>query len=205
MNNNLCNNLFNSISGRDKCYRFLQFCEKFLSPLEKTPKTKAIYWIIKHINHYIVMTRHVNKFGMSFDLVKKLKIKLKNKYLFCLSIDELMSIISDFLNIFYTFLDHLIFLCKINVITNIEITKLYKLSGLIWFINITSIITPNMMIYYKNKKITKKEKCILIKCVCDYIVLLNLANNNKLLPKWITGIFGMLSSALSIYTKYLLK
>ena len=200
MNKILC-----TISGRDKCYKFLQFLEKFITSFEPNPKKEAIYWIIKQINNSIGIARHINKFGETVEDIQNLKNKLKGKIIYCLSLNELFSICSDILNILDTFIDHLIFLCKINIINENKKKFLKRLSGLIWFINISKTLGTNIKSYYKNNKITLKEKCKLIKCILDYLILLNYYCDEYLLPGWLFGIFGMISSALSIYTKYLLK
>ena len=166
--------IFYTISGRDKCYKFLQFLEKFLTSANKNPERETLHWIIKQINHSIGLTRHINKFGGTIEYIQKLKQILKSKMIFCLSLNELFLICSDILNILDTFIDHLIFLCKMEVIN-------------------------------KNKKLTLKEKCKIIKCIFDYIVLLNYSCQEYILPKWLFAIFGMISSALSIYTTYLLE
>ena len=199
------NKILYTISGRDKCYKFLQFLEKFLTSSKPSPKNEALYWIIKKINHSIGLAKHINKFGGTIEYIKNLKTKLKGKIIFYLSLNELFSICSDLLNILDTFIDHLIFLCKINIINNNKLTLFQRLSGIIWFLNITNTFSVNSSIYSKNNKLTIKEKCTIIKCLFDYIILLNYFSDEYLLPRWLFGIFGMLSSALSIYTKYLIK
>ena len=197
--------IFYTISGRDKCYKFLQFLEKFLTSANKNPERETLHWIIKQINHSIGLTRHINKFGGTIEYFQKLKQILKSKMIFCLSLNELFLICSDILNILDTFIDHLIFLCKINVVNKNKIHFLNRLSGIIWFINISKIFGTNIKVYYINNKLTLKEKCKLIQCLFDYIVLLNYTCDEYLLPRWLFGIFGMLSCALNVYTKYLLK
>ena len=199
------NKILYTISGRDKCYKFLQFLEKFLTSSPPNPQNEALYWIIKKINSSIGLARHINKFGGTIEYIQNLKKKLKGKIIFYLSLNELFSICSDLLYILYTFVDHLIFLCKINIIDNNKMNLLKRLSGIIWFLNITNTFSKNGSIYYKQNKLTIREKCKLIQCLFDYIVLLNYFFDENLLPRWIFGIFGMISSALSIYTKYLIK
>ena len=199
------NKILYTISGRDKCYKFLQFLEKFLTSSPRTPQNETLYWIIKQINKSVGLARHINKFGEAIEYIKNLKTKLKGKIIFYLSLNELFSICTDLLNILYIFIDHLIFLCKINIIDNNKMTLLKRLSGIIWFLNITSTFSTNTSIYYKKNKLTIKEKCKLIQCLFDYIILLNFCFDENLIPRWIFGIFGMISSALSIYTKYLIK
>ena len=194
-----------TISGRDKCYKFLQFLEKFLTSFRPNPKNEAIYWIIKQINKSIELARHINKFGGALEYIQNLKNKLKGKIIYCLSLNELFSICSDIVNILDIFIDHLIFLCEINIINKDKKLFLKRLSGIIWFINTSKIFGSNIKIYYMNNKISNKEKCNLIKCILDYLILLNYYCDEYLLPRWLFGIFGMLSSALSMYTKYLLK
>ena len=199
------NKILFTISGRDKCYKFLQFLEKFLTSLEKTPQNEALYWIIKQISHSVGLAKHINKFGGTLEYIQNLKTKLKDKFIFCLSLNELFSICSDLLNILDTFIDHLIFLCKTNIINNNKLKLFRRLSGIVWFLNISKTFGTNIKSYYKNNKLTLKEKCKLIKCIFDYIILLNYSCEEYILPRWLFGIFGMLSSALSIYTNYLLK
>ena len=199
------NNLLYTITGRDKCYKFLQYLEKFLSFYSENPRSNALYWIIKNISHNIGLARHINKFGGTLEYIQNLKNKLRGKIIIYLSLNELFSISSDLLNILDTFIDHLIFLCKINIIDNNNLGSLKKLSGIIWLLNISKTFGVNIKLYYKNHKLTLKEKCKLIQCILDYIILLNYTCKEYLLPRWIFGIFGMISSGLSIYTKYLLK
>ena len=199
------NNILYTISGRDKCYKFLQFLEKFLATSKQNPKNETLYWIIKQIDHNIGLARHINKFGGTIEFIQNIKNKLKGKLIFCLSLNELFLISSDILNILDIFIDHLIFLCKINVISNNKKNFLNRLSGIIWFLNISKTFSTNIKIYNKNNKLTIKEKCKIIQCLFDYIILLNYTCQEYLLPKWLFGIFGMISSALSIYTNYLLK
>ena len=195
-----------TISGRDKCYKFLQFLEKFLtSSNENNPQNKTLFWIIKQINHSIGLARHINKFGGTIEYIQKLKQILKTKMIFCLSLNELFSLCSDILNILDTLVDHLIFLCKINVINNNQLLFLNRLSGIIWFLNISKVFGTNIKKYYINNTLTIKEKCKIIQCIFDYIVLLNYTLEEHLIPRWLFGILGMLSCALSVYTKYLLK
>ena len=200
------NKLLYTISGRDKCYKFLLFLEKFLTSSEKTPQNEALYWIIKQIGHSIGLAKHINKFCSTSEYIENIKKKLKGKFIFCLSLNELYSISSDLLNILDTFIDHLIFLCKINIIDNKKLKSLNRLSGLIWFLNISKTFCPNFKIYYyQNNKCTIKEKSKLIQCILDYIILLNFSCDEYILPRWLFAIFGMISSALNIYTKYLLE
>ena len=200
MNKILC-----TISGRDKCYKFLQFLEKFITSFEPNPKKEAIYWIIKQINNSIGIARHINKFGETLEDIKNLKNKLKGKIIYCLSLNELFSISADLLKIMDTFIDHLIFLCKMNIINHDNMNLLNRISGLIWFLDISRTFGININIYNKNNKITINEKCKLIKCLLDYLILLNYYCDEYLLPGWLFGILGMISCMLSIYTKYLLK
>ena len=199
------NKILYSISGREKCYKFLQFLEKFLLSTESNPNRDTIYWIIKQIGHSIGLAKHINKFGETFENFETIKTKLKGKMIFCLSLNELFSLSSDLLKILDTFIDHLIFLCKINVINNNRMTLLNRLSGIIWFLDISRTFGINIKLYNENKKLTLKEKCKIIKCILDYLVLFNYSCDEYLLPKWLFAIFGMISSALSIYTSYLLK
>ena len=199
------NKILYTISGRDKCYKFLQFLEKFLTSFKSNPKKNTIYWIVKQINDNIGLARHINKFGGTLQYIQNLKNKLKGKIIYCLSLNELFSISSDILNILDTFIDHLIYLCKINIINEDKKKFLKRLSGIIWFINISKAFGANIKIFYKNNKLTIKEKCKLVQCILDYLILLNYYCDEYLLPRWIFGIFGMLSCALSMYTKYLLK
>jgi len=199
------NSLLHTIAGRDKCYKFLQYLEKFLSFSNDNPKSNALCWIIKNISYNIGLARHINKFGGTLEYIQNLKNKLRGKIIIYLSLNELFSISCDLLNIVDTFVDHLIFLCKINIIDNNNLGSLKKLSGIIWFLNISKTFGVNIKLYYKNDKLTLKEKCKLIQCILDYIILLNYTCQEYLLPRWIFGIFGMISCALSIYTKYLLK
>ena len=199
------NKILYTISGRDKCYKFLQFLEKFLNSRNHNQKEQTLFWIIKQINNSIGIAKHINKFGGTIEYIQNLKNKLKGKIIIYLSLNELISISSDLLHILDTFLDHLIFLCKINIINNNRIKTFNRLSGLIWFLNITKTFSTNVKISYTNNKLNIKEKCKIIECLFNYIILLNYINDENLLPRWIFGIFGMISSALSIYTKYLLK
>ena len=201
------NKILYSISGREKCYKFLKFLEKFLLSNEfANDKNKdTLYWIIKQIGHSIGLAKHINKFGETFENFENIKNKLKGKIIFSLSLNELFNISSDLLKIMDTFLDHLIFLCKLNVIDNNKLKLLNRLSGIIWFLDITRTFGINVKLYNKNKKLTLKEKCKIIKCIFDYIILLNYTCEESLLPKWLFAIFGMISSALSIYTSYLLE
>ena len=201
------NKILYSISGREKCYKFLQFFEKFLLSKELIyDKYKdSLYWIIKQIGHSIGLAKHINKFGETFENFESIKIKLKGKIIFSLSLNELFNISSDLLKILDTFLDHLIFLCKLNIIDNSKLKLLNRLSGIIWFLDITRTFGINVKLYNKNKKLTLKEKCKIIKCIFDYIILFNFTCGESLLPKWLFAIFGMISSALSIYTSYLLE
>ena len=125
--------------------------------------------------------------------------------IFCISLKELYNISFDLLKILDTFIDHLIFLCKINVINKNKMTLLNRLSGIIWFIDITRTFRNNYGKYNDNNILTLNEKCKIIKCIFDYLVLLNYACDEELLPKGLFGIFGMISSALGIYTLYLLE
>ena len=126
--------------------------------------------------------------------------------IFSLSLNELLSLSSDLLKILDTFLDHLIFLCKRKIINENMLKTLNRLSGIIWFLDISKTFGLNFKIYYyDNNKFTLKEKCKIIKSIFDYIVLLNYSCDEYLLPNWLFSIFGMLSSALNIYTAYLLK
>ena len=199
------NKILYTISGRDKCYKFLQFLEKFLNSRNHNQKEQTLFWIIKQINNSIGIAKHINKFGGTFEYIQNLKNKLNGKIIIYLSLNELISISSDLLHILDTFLDHLIFLCKINIINNNRIKTFNRLSGLIWFLNITKTFSTNVKISFINNKLSIKEKCKIIECLFNYIILLNYINDENLLPRWIFGIFGMISSALSIYTKYLLK
>ena len=201
------NKILYSISGREKCYKFLQFLEKFLLSNEfANDKNKdTLYWIIKQIGNSIGLAKHINKFGETFENFENIKNKLKGKIIFSLSLNELFNISSDLLKILDTFLDHLIFLCKLNIIDTSKLKLLNRLSGIIWFLDITRTFGINVKLYNKNKKLTLKEKCKIIKCIFDYIILLNLSCEESLLPKWLFAIFGMISSALSIYTSYLLE
>ena len=201
------NKILYSISGREKCYKFFQFLEKFLlsNELGNDKNKETLYWIIKQIGHSIGLAKHINKFGETFENFENIKNKLKGKIIFSLSLNELFNISSDLLKILDTFLDHLIFLCKLNIIDNSKLKLLNRLSGIIWFLDITRTFGINVKLYNKNKKLTLKEKCKIIKCIFDYIILLNLSCEESLLPKWLFAIFGMISSALSIYTSYLLE
>ena len=199
------NKIIYSISGREKCYKFLQFLEKFLLSSSSNPKKQTLFWIIKQIGYNIGLAKHINKFGETVENFENIKTKLKGKIIFCLSLNELFNLSSDLLKILDTFIDHLIFLCKINIIDNNKLDLLNKLSGIVWFLDISRIFFFFFKSYNKNKKLTLKEKCKIIKCIFDYIVLLNYSCNEYLLPKWLFGIFGMISSALSIYTSYLLE
>ena len=199
------NKILNTIQGREKCYRFLQFLEKFLTSSEPISKNQTLYWIIKKISQSIEFTKHINKFGASLEYIENLKNKLKGKIIFYLPLNELFLISSDILNILDTFIDHLIFLCKINVINNNQLLFLNRLSGIIWFLNISKVFGTNIKKYYINNTLTIKEKCKIIQCIFDYIVLLNYSMEEHLIPRWLFGVFGMLSCALSVYTKYLLK
>ena len=199
------NQILYTISGRDKCYKFLQFLEKFLTSSKPNSKNQTLYWIIKQINNSIGLAKHINKFGGTLEFIENLMNKLKGKIILFLPLNELFLISSDILNILDTFIDHLIFLCKINVINNNKLRSLNRISGIIWFLNITRTFGINIQNYNKNNKLTIKEKCKIIKCIFDYIVLLNYTFDEYLLPRWLFGIFGMLSSAIGIYTKYLLK
>ena len=201
------NKILYSISGREKCYKFLQFLEKFLlsNELANDKNKDTLYWIIKQIGHSIGLAKHINKFGETFENFENIKNKLKGKIIFSLSLNELFNISSDLLKIMDTFLDHLIFLCKLNIINNNKLKLLNRLSGIIWFLDITRTFGINVKLYNKNKKLTLKEKCKIIKCIFDYIILLNFTCEESLLPKWLFAIFGMISSALSIYTSYLLE
>ena len=199
------NKILNTIQGREKCYRFLQFLEKFLTSSEPISKNQTLYWIIKKISQSIEFTKHINKFGASLEYIENLKNKLKGKIIFYLPLNELFLISSDILNILDTFIDHLIFLCKINIINNNKLKSLNRISGIIWFLNISRTFSLNIKNYKKNNKLSIKEKCKIIKCIFDYIVLLNYTFDEYLLPRWLFSIFGMISNALGIYTKYLLK
>ena len=201
------NKILYSISGREKCYKFLQYLEKFLlsNEFDFDKNKDTLYWIIKQIGNSIGLAKHINKFGETFENFENIKNKLKGKIIFSLSLDELFNISSDLLKILDTFLDHLIFLCKLNIIDNSKLKLLNRLSGIIWFLDITRTFGINVKLYNKNKKLTLKEKCKIIKCIFDYIILLNLSCEEFLLPKWLFAIFGMISSALSIYTSYLLE
>ena len=199
------NKIIYNVSDREKCYKFLIFLEKFLTSAEPNPKTDTIYWIIKHIGHYIGLAKHINKFGEAFKNINNIKTLLKGKMIFCISLKELYNISFDLLKILDIFIDHLIFFCKINVIDNNKLTLLNRLSGIIWFIDITRTFRNNYGKYNINNVLTLKEKCKIIKCIFDYLVLFNYASDEVLLPKWLFGIFGMISSALSIYTSYLLE
>ena len=201
------NKILYSISGREKCYKFLKFLEKFLLSNEfANDKNKdTLYWIIKQIGHSIGLAKHINKFGETFENFENIKNKLKGKIIFYLPLNEIFSLSADLLKILDTFIDHLIFLCKINIIDNSNVNLLNRLSGLVWFLDISRTFGINIKIYNKNNKLTLKEKCKIIKCIFDYIVLLNYTCQEYLLPKWLFAIFGMLSSALSIYTSYLLE
>ena len=201
------NKILYSISGREKCYKFLQYLEKFLlsNEFDFDKNKDTLYWIIKQIGNSIGLAKHINKFGETFENFENIKNKLKGKIIFSLSLNELFNISSDLLKILDTFLDHLIFLCKLNIIDNNKMKLLNRLSGIIWFLDITRTFGINVKLYNKNKKLTLKEKCKIIKCIFDYIILLNLSCEESLLPKWLFAIFGMISSALSIYTSYLLE
>ena len=201
------NKILYCISGREKCYKFLQFLEKFLlsNELGNDKNKETLYWIIKQIGNSIGLAKHINKFGETFENFENIKNKLKGKIIFSLSLNELFNISSDLLKILDTFLDHLIFLCKLNIIDNSKLKLLNRLSGIIWFLDITRTFGINVKLYNKNKKLTLKEKCKIIKCIFDYIILLNFTCEESLLPKWLFAIFGMISSALSIYTSYLLE
>ena len=201
------NKILYSISGREKCYKFLQFFEKFLISKELIyDKYKdSLYWIIKQIGHSIGLAKHINKFGETFENFESIKIKLKGKIIFSLSLNELFNISSDILKILDTFLDHLIFLCKLNIINTNMMKLLNRLSGIIWFLDISRTFGINIKLYNKNKKLTLKEKCKIIKCIFDYLILLNYSSEESLLPSWLFAIFGMISSALSIYAAYLLE
>ena len=199
------NKILYNISGREKCYKFLLFLEKFLTSAEKNPKAGTLYWIIKQIGYNIGLAKHINKFGETFENFENIKKKLKGKIIFCIPLNELFSISFDLLKILDTFIDHLIFLCKINIINKRYLTLLNRLSGIIWFIDITRTFRNNFKMTNNNNELTLKEKCKIIKCLLDYIILLNYSFQEYILPKWLFGIFGMLSSALSIYTSYLLN
>ena len=200
------NKILYSISGREKCYKFLIFLEKFLTSNSPDPNKDSLCWIIKQIGHSIGLAKHINKFGESFEIFKSLKNKLNGKMIFSLSLNELYSLSYELLKILDTFIDHLIFLCKREIIDKNLIKTLNRISGIIWFLDISKTFGINFKIYYyDNKKLTLKEKCKIIKCIFDYIVLLNYSCDEYLLPKWLFAIFGMVSSALSIYTSYLLK
>ena len=201
------NKILYTISGREKCYKFLIFLEKFLLSSESEPNKDTLCWIIKQIGKSIGLAKHINKFGETFENFENIKKKLKGKiiYIYCLSLNELFSISADLLKIMDTFIDHLIFLCKMNIINHDNMNLLNRISGLIWFLDISRTFGININIYNKNNKLTLKEKCKIIKCIFDYIVLLNNACEEYLLPKWLFAIFGMLSSALSIYTSYFLE
>ncbi len=201
------NKILYNVSDREKCYKFLIFFEKFLTSGESSPKKDTIYWTLKQVGHYIGLAKHINKFGEAFKNFENIKKIIKGKMLFCLSLKELYSISFDLLKILDTFIDHLIFLCKINVINNNKLTLLNRLSGIIWFIDITRTFGNNFGKYNKKgfKVLTLKEKCKIIKCLFDYLVLFNYAFDETILPKWLFGIFGMISSALGIYTSYNLK
>ena len=199
------NKIIYNVSDREKCYKFLIFFEKFLTSAEPNPKTDTMYWTLKQIGHYIGLAKHINKFGEAFKNFQNIKALLKGKMIFCISLKELYDISFDLLKILDTFIDHLIFLCKINVIKNNKITLLNRLSGIIWFIDITRTFRNNYGNYNDNNALTLKEKCKIIKCIFDYLVLFNYAWDEELLPKWLFCIFGMISSALGIYTSYLLE
>ena len=200
------NKILYTISGREKCYKFLLFLEKFLTSNEPNPKKDSLCWIIKQIGSSISLAKHINKFGETFENFKTLKNKLNSGMIFSLSLNELFSLSSDLLKILDTFLDHLIFLCKRKIINENMLKTLNRLSGIIWFLDISKTFGLNFKIYYyDNNKFTLKEKCKIIKSIFDYIVLLNYSCDEYLLPNWLFSIFGMLSSALNIYTAYLLK
>jgi hypothetical protein len=200
------NKILYTISGREKCYKFLLFLEKFLTSNEPNPKKDSLCWIIKQIGSSIGLAKHINKFGETFENFKTLKNKLNSGMIFSLSLNELFSLSSDLLKILDTFLDHLIFLCKRKIINENMLKTLNRLSGIIWFLDISKTFGLNFKIYYyDNNKFTLKEKCKIIKSIFDYIVLLNYSCDEYLLPNWLFSIFGMLSSALNIYTAYLLK
>ena len=202
------NKILYTISGREKCYKFLQFLEKFLLSYESDNDNNnkdTLYWIIKQIGHSIGLAKHINKFGETFENFENIKNKLNGKIIRSLSLNELFIISSDLLKILDTFIDHLIFLCKLNLINNNKMNLLNRLSGIIWFLDISRTFGINIRLYNKNKKLTLKEKCKIIKCIFDYIILLNYSFQEYLLPKWLFGLFGMISTSLSIYTTYLLE
>ena len=199
------NNLLYTISGRNKLYKFLEFSTKFLTSSDNSPNSQTLCWTIKQISKYIGIARHINKFGSAFHHIQNLKQKLNNKLIFSLSLNELFSISSDLLSILDAFVDHLIFLCKIDIINKNNLNTLNKISGIIWFLTICQSLGGPIKSYYNNNLLSLKEKSSIIRSIFEYILLINTSSSENLIPSWLSGIFGMVSNAIDIYNKYLLK
>ena len=195
--------ILDSTSGREKVYRFLMFSYRFLSPMKRNQCLSRIYQGLEGINFSIGIARHVNRFGLVYVMLEKIYNNIKNKNIFQLSVDELLMISVDICMCVFTFLDHLIMFNKIKCVTCIPIQMLRHMSGMVWFLGNTSAVL-GLIKAYKDGKMGLKEKCMLIKCLCDYVILFHFTTREQMLPNWICGIAGMISSALNIYVKHML-
>lgn len=190
-----------STSSREKVYRFVQFLIRFLSPIQRCPKLNTLYILLQKINWNIAITRHMNRFGMALSLLNQIKDKYLNKNYKSLTISELLNISGQLCILVFSIIDHFIMLSKIKVMNIIPIQRLYKTLGIFWFIgNTTQLI--NLLSLPENKRKSIRERCNIIKCLCDYYIIFHFSTKEKLLPNWLCGVFGMLSSALGLYTKY---
>ena len=195
--------ILESTSSREKIYRFIQFLIRFLSPIQKTKYCQAVYLFLQKINWNVSITRHINRFGMALSLINQIKQKYFNKNIKTLTISEILQLGGTFCILVFSIVDHFILLSKIKAFNAIPLQTLYKTLGVFWFLgNTTQLIHLLSLPNIQRKSV--KERCNIIKCLCDYIIIFHFSTQERILPNWICGLAGMISSALGLYTKYLI-
>lgn len=199
--------LLETTAGREALYRLIQFTIKLLSPINKTYYGKVIYFLLNKINWNIGIARHINRFGILYKLILSLFLNSASSSDLALPSNDkrdYFKTVSSISFCLFCLIDHVILFSKIQVFKSIPINKLYYISGIFWFIGNTSTVASYIN-SNKNKPLTKRDMCNLIKCLCDYVILFHFSTKENLLPNWICGLFGVLSSSLSIYSKYMIK
>ena len=193
--------ILESTSSREKVYRFIQFLIRFLSPIQRSPQLNSIYLLLQKINWNIAITRHINRFGMALSLLTQIKDKFLNKNYKALSVSELLNLGGQICILIFSIIDHFILLSKIKVMKAIPVQNLYKTLGVFWFIGNTAQMI-NLLSLPDSKRRSIRERCNIIKCLCDYYIIFHFSTKEKLLHNWLCGVCGMISSALGLYTKY---
>lgn len=200
--------LLETTAGREALYRLIQFSIRFLSPISRTQHGKVIYFLLSKISWNIGITRHINRFGLLYKIITSL---VPSSLLSFSSQTQVSNDHSDYLKLvssscfaLYCLMDHLILLSKIQVFTSVPISKLYYTSGVFWFVGNTSTIISYLKAN-KSKPLNKKETFNLLKCLCDYVILFHFSTKEKVIPNWLCGLSGVISSSLSIYSKYIIK